>query len=158
MILDWLRRRRLAERLAQIDAAALLRDAGDQAYWEARRREHEVVWPGGASDPRRSPAHWRRVALIVAKETGHEVGLDVATRMLDRSGRRRSEKIAAMRYRIQFLDRSANVTLELTLNARTLAGAIVVAKEDDWPPRAVTLRILDANGLEVYAETKGGPV
>ena len=36
----------------------------------------------GATHQGRTPAHWRRVALIVAKRTGHEVGLDTSTRML----------------------------------------------------------------------------
>jgi hypothetical protein len=31
-----------------------------------------------------APAQWRRVALIVAKRTGHAIGLDTATRMLAR--------------------------------------------------------------------------
>ncbi len=29
----------------------------------------------------RTPAHWRRVALIVARRTGKRVGLDTSTRM-----------------------------------------------------------------------------
>jgi hypothetical protein len=31
-----------------------------------------------------SPAHWRQVALIVARLTGKRVGVDTATRMLKR--------------------------------------------------------------------------
>ena len=34
----------------------------------------------GTTQAGRMPAHWRRVALIVAKRTGHKVGLDTATR------------------------------------------------------------------------------
>jgi hypothetical protein len=33
---------------------------------------------------RATPAHWQRVALIVARMTGERVGLDAATRMLER--------------------------------------------------------------------------
>jgi len=40
-----------------------------------------VVLPDGTTHAGRTPAHWRRVALIVAKQTGHKVGLDAATRM-----------------------------------------------------------------------------
>ena len=34
-----------------------------------------------ATDAGRTPAHWRRVALIVARMTGKRVGLDTSTRM-----------------------------------------------------------------------------
>jgi len=84
---DWFRRRRLAARLAQADAAALVRDHGAEAYHEARRRERDVVLPDGTTHAGRTPTHWRRVALIVARRTGHKVGLDTATRMLMDRGR-----------------------------------------------------------------------
>jgi hypothetical protein len=80
-MLQWLRRRRQAERLAQADAEALVRDHGAEAYREARERERDVILPDGTTHAGRTPAHWRRVALIVAKRTGHKVGLDAATRM-----------------------------------------------------------------------------
>ena len=41
-MLQWFRRRQLAERLAQADAEALVRDQGAEAYGEARRRERDV--------------------------------------------------------------------------------------------------------------------
>ena len=43
-----------------------------------------------SASPRRSASkdqadwHWRRVALIAAKRTGHKIGPDIATRMLGR--------------------------------------------------------------------------
>ena len=77
----WLRRRRQAERLAQADAAALIRDHGAEAYSEARQRERDVILPDGTTHAGRTPAHWRRVALIVARMTGKRVGLDTSTRM-----------------------------------------------------------------------------
>ena len=40
-----------------------------------------MVLPDGTTYAGRTPAHWRRVALIVAKRTGKSVGLDTATRM-----------------------------------------------------------------------------
>ena len=55
---------------------------GPEAYSEARRRERDVNLPDGATHAGRTPAHWRKVALIVAKRTGYAVGLDTATRML----------------------------------------------------------------------------
>ena len=76
------RRRREAARLANADAEALIRDHGGAAYWEARRRERDVILPDGTTHQGRTAAHWRRVALEVAKRTGHAVGLDTATRMM----------------------------------------------------------------------------
>ena len=75
-MLQWLRRRRQAERLAQADAAASIRDHGAEAYGEARQRERDVVLPDGTTHAGRTPEHWRRVALVVAKRTGHRVGLE----------------------------------------------------------------------------------
>ena len=43
MIIPWLHRRREAARLANADAEALIRDHGGAAYWEARRRERDVI-------------------------------------------------------------------------------------------------------------------
>jgi len=80
-MLSWLRHRRQAERLAQADAEALVRDHGGEAYSEARRRERDVILPDGTTHAGRTPVHWRRVALIVARMTGKRVGLDTATRM-----------------------------------------------------------------------------
>ena len=76
-MLQWLRRRRQAERLAQADAA----DHGAEAYSEARQRERDVILPDGTTHAGRTPAHWRRVVLIVARMTGKRVGLDTSTRM-----------------------------------------------------------------------------
>ncbi len=69
-MLQWLRRRQQAER-----------DHGVEAYGQARQRERDVILPDGTTHAGRTPAHWRRVALIVAKRTGHQVGLDTSTRM-----------------------------------------------------------------------------
>ncbi len=78
---QWLRRRRQAERLAQADAEVLIKDHGGEAYGEARERECDVVLRDGTTHAGRTPAHWRRVALIVARMTGKRIGLDTATRM-----------------------------------------------------------------------------
>ena len=40
-----------------------------------------MILPDGTTHAGRTPAHWRRVALIVARMTGKRVGLDTATRM-----------------------------------------------------------------------------
>jgi hypothetical protein len=60
-----------------------------------------------------------------------------------------------MQYRIQFLDGSANVLREWSAYARSIAGAVSLVVDADWPPRAVTMRVLDANGREVYSAIKG---
>ena len=52
-----------------------------RARAKARRRERDVVLPDGTTHVGRTPVHWRRVALMVAKMTGKRVGLDTATRM-----------------------------------------------------------------------------
>jgi len=76
MIQQCLRGRQQAERLAQADAAALIRDHGAKAYGEARHRERDVVLPDGTTHAGRTPAHWRRVALILARMTGKRAGMN----------------------------------------------------------------------------------
>jgi hypothetical protein len=43
-----------------------------------------VVLPDGTTRAGRMPAHWSRVAPIVARMTGKRVDADTATRMLQR--------------------------------------------------------------------------
>jgi hypothetical protein len=63
-----------------------------------------------------------------------------------------------MQYRIQFLDGAAHILREWSANARSVSGAVSLVTEIDWPPHAVTMRVLDANGHEVHSTTKiGGP-
>ncbi len=81
MMLQWVRRRQEARRLAQADAEALVRGHGADAYAEARWRERDVILPDGTTHAGRAPEHWGRVALIVARMTGKRVGVDTATRM-----------------------------------------------------------------------------
>ncbi len=56
------------------EADALIRDLGDQAYQEARRREHEASSESIAED-------WALVARAVARKTGSRVGLNLATQL-----------------------------------------------------------------------------
>ena len=60
-----------------------------------------------------------------------------------------------MQYRIQFLDRSANVVGELHADAWSAAGAVELVAEMDWPPLAVSIRVLDADGREVSLGDQG---
>jgi hypothetical protein len=41
-----------------------------------------------------------------------------------------------MQYRIQFLNGSASVILDLIADARNVAGAIALVADMEWPPRA----------------------
>ena len=60
-----------------------------------------------------------------------------------------------MQYRVQFLDGRANVIREITADARNAVGAIALVTDIDWPPHAITIRVLDADGREVHSATKG---
>jgi hypothetical protein len=60
-----------------------------------------------------------------------------------------------MQYRIQFLDRRANVIRELTADAQNAVGAIALVTDIEWPPHAVSLRMLDPDGREVHSKSKG---
>ncbi len=51
-----------------------------------------------------------------------------------------------LQYRVQFLDGSVKVIREWSANARNVARAIELIVDADWPPRAVTVRVLDAYG------------
>ena len=81
LLLNWLQRRKEAARLVSADADALVLQHGEQAYSIARRWERAVARPGGATYYGRTRTHWRRVALLIARKTGRQVGLDTATRM-----------------------------------------------------------------------------
>ena len=56
-----------------------------------------------------------------------------------------------MQFRIQFLDGSAKVIGELTAAARSATGALQLVVANDWPPEAVSIRVLDAAGREVHS-------
>jgi hypothetical protein len=44
---------------------------------------------------------------------------------------------------------------ELITDARSAHGAIALVADLDWPPHAVTMRALAADGREVHSEIKG---
>jgi hypothetical protein len=60
-----------------------------------------------------------------------------------------------MQYRIQFLDAGSAMISELIADAHSAVGAIALVADLDWPPHAVTMRVLDADGREVHSEVKG---
>ena len=41
------------------------------------------------------------------------------------------------------------------MSAQSVAGVVALIVAADWPPRAVTMRVLDAYGREVHSEIKG---
>ena len=81
VVWQWLTARlfRTADTLVEADARALIDQHGIQAYGVARWRAHQVG-TGKLVDDSRPSGHWRAVSRRVARLTGHEVGLDSATR------------------------------------------------------------------------------
>jgi hypothetical protein len=174
-MLSWLARRRA--RIARIDAEAetLIRDLGDRAYPEARRREREASSDQIAKD-------WGRVALAVARKTGKRIGLDTATRMaleadfplephqaepphqppektdpLDELMWIVSEA-PSIPYRLQFLgagtDRGPSILKEVELSAYDPCGAVREAARLRWPRRAIGFRLIDDEGREVFGRDR----
>jgi hypothetical protein len=47
-----------------------------------------------------------------------------------------------MQFRVQFVDGNASVILDLIADARNAAGAIALVADLEWPPHAVTMRML----------------
>ena len=86
-MIRWLQRRREIERLAKADADGLIRDYGADAFWEARYRESAGIQLDVATHQIRTPARWRRVAVIVARRTGRAVQFNGATGRLSRLDR-----------------------------------------------------------------------
>lgn len=82
-IAGWRRRRREAALLVERDAQALIQEHGAQAYGVARSRAR-LIRHGGLIDDSRPDGHWHAVSRRVADLVGHQIGVDNATRRLDR--------------------------------------------------------------------------
>ena len=164
-------------RMERIDAEAeaLIRELGDCAYQEARRREHEASSDAIADD-------WAEVARAVARKTGSRVGLNLSTQLemntffvLDREpgpareARPRPEpeperqsKPASVPtpqpFRIQFMgaatDSGPSILREDEIRASDVSAAIIAAAIAAWPPRTTALRILDREGRQVFGRQK----
>lgn len=163
-------------RMERIDAEAeaLIRDLGDQAYHEARRREHEASSDATAED-------WGLVAKAIARKTGSRVGLNLSTQLemntffvLDREpgvagkARPRPEPEEEQQpkagvptpqpFRIQFMgagtDSGPSVLREDVIRASDVSAAIIAAAIAAWPPHTIALRILDCEGHEVFGRQK----
>jgi hypothetical protein len=169
----WLRRRR--ERIERIEAEAdeLVRLLGDDAYSEARWREHTASSPPSAQE-------WNLIALAIARQTGRRIGLDLSTRMAmnavfapdrepDRCRPRPSpdldpvdelKRIVSTKsqlFRIQFLGAAPtglSVLNEVEIRANDASVAIVSAARFTFPPKTVAVRILDHESQIVFERHK----
>src|SRR5271154_5585724 len=70
----WAPSKRARNERIDAEADALIRDLGDCAYQEARRREHEASSDVIAED-------WALVPKAIARKTGTRVGLNLSTQL-----------------------------------------------------------------------------
>lgn len=71
MLIDWVKQRHHAAKLAQADAEALIFSKGGVAYEEAKRRERaSLLTICEMRDRSRDRTHWRRVAGLIEKHAG----------------------------------------------------------------------------------------
>jgi hypothetical protein len=173
----WAPSRRARMERIDTEADALIRDLGDRAYQEARRREHEASSDAIAED-------WALVAKAIARKTGSRVGLNLSTQLamntffvLDREpdaprkARSRPELDAEPErqpttmgvptpqpFRIQFMgigtDSRPSILREDEIRASDVSAAIIAAAIAAWPPHTTALRILDREGHEVFGRQK----
>jgi hypothetical protein len=168
----WLRQRRERAERIEDEADELIRLLGDDAYAEARGREHTASSSATARE-------WNLIALAIASKTGRRIGLDLSTRMAmdavfvpDREPDRWTprpyaeldpvdelERIESKSqlFRIQFL-RAASTGLSLLngveIAATSVSDAIVSAARFTFPPKTVAVRILDQEGQIVFERHK----
>jgi len=173
----WAPSKRARSERIEAEADGLIRDLGDRAYQEARRREHEASSDAIAED-------WALVAKAIARKTGSRVGLNLSTQLemntffvLDREpdaprkARARPEPEAEPErqpttmgvptpqpFRIQFMgagaDSTPSVLREDKIRASDVSAAIIAAAIAAWPPHTIALRILDRDGHEVFGRQK----
>jgi hypothetical protein len=171
----WAPSRRARMERIDAEAEALIRDLGDCAYQEARRREHEASSDAIAED-------WALVAKAIARKTGSRVGLNLSTQLemntffvLDREPDaprkarplpepelERPPKAAGVPtpqpFRIQFMgagtDAKPSILREDEIRASDVSAAIIAAAIAAWPPHTIALRILDREGHEVFGRQK----
>jgi hypothetical protein len=174
----WAPSRRARMERIDAEADALIRELGDRAYQEARRREHEASSDAIAED-------WALVARAIARKTGARVGLNLSTQLamntfflLDREpddaprkARPRPDPEAEperqpttmgiptpQRFRIQFMgvgaDSNPSILREDEIRASDVSAAIIAAAIAAWPPHTTALRILDREGNEVFGRQK----
>lgn len=173
----WAPSKRARTERIDAEAEALIRELGDCAYQEARRREHEASSDAIAGD-------WAEVARAVARKTGSRVGLTLSTQLemntffvLDRDPGpareararpapevepERQAKPASVPtpqpFRIQFMgaatESGPSILREDEIRASDVSAAIIAAAIAAWPPRTTALRILDREGRQVFGRQK----
>jgi hypothetical protein len=174
-MVSWAPNRRAKLERIEAEAETLIRDLGDGAYHEARRREHEASSDAIAE-------HWARVARAAARQTGSRVGLNFSSQLemntffvLDRppgeAGDHRSfagpehqhernDVPSPQPFRIQYLgagsDSAQSLLREVEIRASDVSAAIIAASVSSWPPKTIALRILDREGHEVFGREKAG--
>jgi|SRR5208283_4135734 len=174
-MLSWLPRRRARIENIDAEAEALVRDLGDFAYGEARRRESEASSDKIARD-------WGLVALAVRRLIGRSKDVDPSVRLAmnavlipdreeaaSRKPRSLSELTKAEQltrviaatmhpFRVQFVGAAPEhgpITLtEVEIQVADVSAAIIAAANIAFPPRTIGLRILDHEGHEVFGRQK----
>ena len=173
----WAPSRRARMERIEAEAETLIRDLGDRAYHEARRREHEASSDAIAED-------WALVARAVARQTGSRIGLNISTQLemntffvLDRDPGEAGEPGSFAEgeprtsagsndvptpqpFRIQYIgagtDSGPSLLREVEIRASDVSAAIIAAAASAWPPKTTALRILDREGHEVFGRQKAG--
>ncbi len=164
----WRSRRRARIENISAEAEALVRDLGQAAYAEARKRQDEASSDAIAKD-------WERVALAVARKLGSPAGPGAgegaAARPASAPDRDRTSPPARrvsepkhvldarpQSFRIQYVgpptDRGSSILKEVEIQVLDVSSAIVEAANLAWPPRTIALRILDRDGREVFERHK----
>ena len=177
-MVSWAPNRRARMERIEAEAESLIRELGDGAYQDARRREHEASSDAIAQD-------WALVARAVARQTGSRIGLNISTQLemntffvLDRDpGEARGHRSFAeteaadppdrngvptpQPFRIQYIGASADsgqsLLREVEIRASDVSAAIIAAAASAWPPKTTALRILDGEGQEVFKRQKAPP-
>jgi hypothetical protein len=169
----WLHQRRERAERIEDEAGELIRLLGDDAYVEARWREHTASSSATARE-------WNLIALAIGRSTGRRIGLDLSTRMAmnavfvpdrERDGRtprpspelnpvdelKRVVSAKSQLFRIQFLcaaPTGLSVLNEVEFRATSASLAIVSAARLTFPPKTVAVRILDHEGQIVFERRK----
>ena len=174
-MLSWLPRQRARTERIEVEAETMIGDFGVDAYFEARRREHEASSDAIAKD-------WSQIALAVARKVSKRVDVDPSVRLAmnalfvpDReagpvhktrilAGLMRAKGLERVfdpkpkRFRIQFAgatpDRGPLILSDVEIDATDLSTAIIAAANIAWPPRTIGLRILNGEGDEVFSRQR----
>ena len=175
-MLSWLPPRRARIERLDTETEALIRDFGEAAYGEARRREDKASSDEMARD-------WGLVALAVARQIGERKDVDPLVRLAmnavlvpdrEKPASREPQSLSELRradeltravaaetrpFRIQYVgaapDRGPTTLKEVEIQVADVSSAIISAASLEWPPRTIGLRIFDREGREVFGRQKG---